>query len=524
MRFGFWFLFFPLFAFADKTFIYCSEAGPSTLNPQMATDGPTINATSEMMFNRLVEFEYGTTKVIPGLAESWDVSKSGRVYTFKLRKDVWFQTTENFKPTRALNADDVVFSLNRMRLKTHPFHKVGGGVYEYFVSMGLNELIEDVVKVDDYTVRITLTKPEASFIADMAVSFAVIHSKEYGDQLIKQKQLSKMDTDPVGTGPYILKRYVKDNSIRYEANPRYFRGPAKIPKVVFLITQDPSVRFQKLKTGECHLIAEPAPNDLKLMKSISSIQVAAEPGANVGYLAINVKKKPFDNLKVRQAIAYSLNVSSYLSAIFQGTAVQAKGPVPPTIPGYSDKLSGYEYNVDKAKSLLAEAGFKDGFDTEIYVPNVSRPYNPNGKKLGEMMQADLAKVNIRAKLVLLDWPTYLDKTRKGEHPLAETGWSTDNGDPDNFLDVLLSCQAVRGGSNVSEWCYPQYDQLIVNAKTISDESQRLNMYQKAQEIVHSQVPMIPIAHVKVHRGLSKKVVGYKISPIGTDAIYNLDLL
>jgi dipeptide transport system substrate-binding protein len=517
-------LFWSATATAEKVFVYCSEASPSTFNPQMGSDGSTFNAAAQMLFNRLVEFEYGTTKLIPGLAQSWELSKSGKVYTFHLRKDVWFHTTEAFHPTRPMNADDVIFSFNRMRLKSHPYHKVNGGVYEYFESMGMPDLIEDIVKVDDQTVRFVLSRAEAPFLSDMALSYAIIQSKEYGDQLLKNKTPGKLDTDPVGTGPFELKRYVKDSVIRYESNPRYYLGPAKLQKVVFLITPDPSVRFQKLKSGECHLIAEPSPTDLKMMKATPSLQVVSQPGANIGFLNINVKKKPFDNIKVRQAIAHALNLVNYVSVIFQGTAVPARTLVPPTIWGANDHLAAYEYNVDKAKELLKEAGFPNGFDAELWTLPVSRPYNPNGKKMGELMQADLAKIGIRITLVTYDWPTYLDKTRKGEHQLAQLGWVTDNGDPDNFLDVLLSCQGMRGGSNNSEWCYQPYDSLIMAAKQTTDEAERGKIYLKAQEIVHAQVPLIPIDHATVFRAVSKHVIGYKISPIGIEVFYPLDLL
>jgi dipeptide transport system substrate-binding protein len=510
-------------AIAEKVFVYCSEAGPSTFNPQMGSDGPTFNASSEPLFNRLVDFEYGTTKTIPGLAESWDISKTGKVYTFHLRKDVWFHSTETFKPTRAMNADDVLFSFNRMRLKDHPFHRISGGVYEYFQSMGLSDLIEDIVKVDENTVRFVLSRSEAPFLADLAMNFAVIHSREYADQLVKAKTLSKIDTEPVGTGPFILKRYVKDNSIRYDAHPKYFRGPAKIQRLVFLITPDASVRFQKLKTGECHFISEPAPTDLKAMKALPSVQVISQPGANLGYLAFNTKKKPFDILKVRLAISHALNLQNYLNVIFQGTATVAKGPLPPTIWGYNDKLNGYEYNVEKAKALLAEAGLPNGFETELWTLPVSRPYIPNGKKMGELMQADLAKIGIRVKLITYDWPTYLEKSRKGEHSLMQFGWVSDNGDPDNFLDYLLSCQSLRGGSNVANWCFAPYDQLVSNAKTLTDIGERTKLYMKAQEVFHAQAPWVPLSHATVFRAMSKKISGYKISPIGTEQFYPVDI-
>jgi dipeptide transport system substrate-binding protein len=256
---------------AEKTFVYCSEASPSTFNPQMAEDGPTFNASSQMLFNRLVEFEEGATRVVPGLAEKWSVSKDGLVYTFNLRKNAAFHTTDTFKPTRPMNADDVIWSFERPLKKDHPYNKVNGGNYVYFKGMAMDQMIKKIEKVDDYTVKFTLFKPEAPFLANMAMSFAVIHSKEYADQLLKAGTPQKIDIEPVGTGPFVLKRYAKDNSIRYEAHPAYWQGKAKLDKVVFAITPDPSVRFQKLKAGESDVFAseievdEPARRQRRLL-------------------------------------------------------------------------------------------------------------------------------------------------------------------------------------------------------------------------------------------------------------------
>ena len=510
-------------AYAEKTFVYCSEASPSTFNPQMAEDGPTFNASSQMLYNRLVEFEEGGTKTVPALAEKWDISKDGKAYTFHLRKGVKFHTTDAFKPTRDFNADDVLFSFERALKKDHPYHSVNGGKYLYFLGMELDQIVKNVEKVDDYKVKFTLTRPEAPFIADLAMRFAVILSKEYGDQLQKAGTMAKIDIEPVGTGPFVLKRYVKDNSIRYEAHPSYWAGRAKLDKVVFAITPDANVRFQKLKAGECHLVAEPAPQDLKNISSHPKLKLMSEPGANVGYLALNTQKKPFDNVEVRRAIAMALNRENYLQAVYQGTATSARNPIPATVWGSNPDIKEVEYNPKKAKELLKKAGFPNGFETELWTLPVARPYNPNGKKMGELMQADLAKIGIKAKLVTYDWPTYLAKGRAGEHQMIQLGWTTDNGDPDNFMGTLLSCAAVKSGSNMARWCDKKYDELIVKAKVVTDIAARSRQYFKAQETFAKELPWILLAHATVFRGMSKNVEGYKINPIGTEDFYPLDL-
>ncbi len=506
-----------------KTFVYCSEGSPSTFNPQMASDGTTFNASSRTIYNRLVDFKQGSTEIIPSLATTWKVSGDGLHYTFQLRKGVKFHSNENFTSTREFNANDVLFSFNRMRLKDHPYHKVNGGNYEYFESMEMGSLVKEIKKINDYEIEFILAKPEAPFLANMAMDFASILSEEYSAKLAKEKKEVEIDTHPIGTGPFVLKKYVKDNIIRYEAHPEYFEGKASIDKLVFTITQDPSVRFQKLKTGECNFVAYPAPTDLEKMRADKNITVLEEAGLNVGYIAMNVQKAPLNNPLVRQAIHHALNRSSYIAAIYLNNAEVAKNPIPPTMWSYNDTVKDYEYSPQKAKELLKKTGFEKGLELELWTLPVSRPYNPNGKKMGELIQADLKEVGINLKLISFDWPTYLSKARTGEHQMIQMGWTGDNGDPDNFLSVLLGCGSIEGGSNYARWCDKEFVSHIDQAKRITVQSQRAIHYLKAQEIFKKSAPWVTLAHAKVYRAMSKNVVGYKISPFGADTFYGVDL-
>jgi len=498
------------------TFVYCSEGSPSAFNPQITTDGTSNNAATHTVYNRLVEFSYGTTTVAPALASSWKISEDNLTYTFNLQKGVKFHTTEYFTPTRDFNADDVLFSLNRQWKKDHPYHPINGGSYEYFNAMEMGKLIKEIKKINDYKIQITLNKTEAPFLANMAMGFMSILSKEYADKLQKEKKMSKIDYLPIGTGPFVFKSYQKDSLIRYTAHKQYFKEVPKIEKLVFSITPDASVRYQKLKAGECHLIIEPSPADLEAMKLNKKISLLQAPGLNVAYLAINVLKEPFNNILVRKAINHALNKKSYIDAIYLGNAMVAKNPLPPTIWSYNEAVNDYPYDIEKAKSLLTAAGFPKGFTTELWTLPVTRPYNPNGKKMGEMMQADLLKVGITIKLVSYDWPTYLAKSRKGEHQLIQLGWTGDNGDPDNFLHVLLGCTAVTAGSNVAKWCNDDFNKLIEDAKRISDRKERTRLYEKAQLIFKDKAPWVTIAHSTIFRAMSKRVKGYKIDPLGGD--------
>ncbi|MBF0230652.1 MAG: ABC transporter substrate-binding protein [Desulfamplus sp.] len=505
-----------------KTFVYCSEGSPEGFTPALYTAGTTFDASSVQVFDRLTSFERGTTKIVPGLAESWEVSPDGTVYTFHLRKNVDFHTTTFFTPTRKFNADDVIFSFDRQRDPKHPYNKISGGNYEYFVSMGMVELIKSIEKKDDYTVVFNLTKPEAPFLANLAMDFASIHSAEYADKMLKAKTPDEFDQKPVGTGPFVFVSYQKDSTIRYQANETYWAGRAKIDKLVFTITPDASVRYAKLKAGECHLIPYPNPADLEQMKKDKNINLMQKEGLNVGYLAFNVKVKEFQDAKVRQALNMAINKQAIIDAVFQGAGKVAKNPLPPTIWSYNDAVKDYEYNVEAAKKLLAEAGFANGFETDLWAMPVQRPYNPNARRMAEMIQEDWSKVGVKAKIVSYEWGEYLKRSMAGEHKSLLLGWTGDNGDPDNFLSVLLGCDAV-GSSNRSQWCYKPFDDLIKKAKLTADPAERTKLYQEAQVVFKEQAPWVTIAHSVVFEPMNTKVVDFKIDPFGKHIFYGVDL-
>ncbi len=508
---------------AKTNLVYCSEGSPESFNPQRTLSGTARNATAATIYDRLVDFEQGGTTLENSLAESWAISEDKKTYTFNLRKDVKFQTTEYFTPTRNFNADDVLFSFNRQLREDHPYHYVGGGNYQYFQGMGMQKLIKQVIKVNDYQVQIILNQPEAPFLSDLAMPFMSILSAEYGEQLSKANKKEDIDSLPVGTGPFLFKRYLKDSTIRYQAHAGYWKGKSAIDNLIFAITPDANVRYMKLKKGECDIVIYPSPADLADIKKQQDINLVEEKGLNIGYLAMNIEKAPFNNPLVRQAIAHALNKEAYVKAIYLGNADTAINPYPPTMWSYNKDVSVYDYNPEKAKALLKQAGMESGFSTSIWTLPVSRPYNPNGRKMGEMMQQDLAKVGINVELLSFDWGTYLDKVKNGEHSMVQLGWAGDNGDPDNFLYTLFSCDSVKRGSNNSRYCQKDFDQRIQQARTESDFQLRKSLYREALDILSKDSPVIPIAHSKVFRAMNDKVSGYVMSPFDVDNFYQLSI-
>ncbi len=506
-----------------KTLVYCSEGSPEGFNPQFYTAGTTFDATSRPIYNRLVEFERGTTKIGPGLAESWAATGDGTIYTFKLRKGAKWHTTPGFTPTRDFNADDVLFSFNRQWKTDHPFHKVSGGKYEYFNSMGMAALLKSVEKVDDQTVRFTLNSPEAPFIANLGMDFASILSAEYADKMLKAGTPEKVDLEPVGTGPFVRVAYQKDAVIRYKAHPDYWQGKAKIDDLVYAITPDAAVRYAKLKAGECHVMPYPNPADLEAMRKDPAINLMQQEGLNVGYWAFNTQKKPFDDKRVRQALSYAVNKQAIIDAVFLGSGAPATNPIPPTIWSYNKNVKDYPYDPAKAKQLLTEAGLGGGFEMDLWAMPVQRPYNPNARRMAELIQADLAKVDVKAKIVTYDWAEYLKRSKDGEHQSLLLGWTGDNGDPDNFLHTLLGCDAAKDGTNRARWCYKPFDDLVVAAKKTPDVEKRTELYEKAQVVFKEEAPWFTVAHSVAFKPVRKEVVDFKISPFGAHIFYGVDI-
>lgn len=507
-----------------KTLVYCSEGSPENFTPSMNTTGTSLDA-ARPVYNNLVQFTPGTTQVEPALAESYEVSDDGKTLIFHLRKGVKIHSGVNgFAPTRDFGADDVIWSFERMWKPDHSYAKVSGGSYDLFNDMGMPELLASVTKTNDLTVVIKLTKPSAPIISNLAMDFATIHSAEYADYLMKKGTPEQFDQIPVGTGPFIFVDYQKDAVIRYKANPDYWGGKPKIDDLVYAITPDATARYAKLQANECQVMPYPNPADLAAMKANPDIQVLELAGLNIGYLAMNVQKPPFDKVEVRQAIAMAIDRDTILNEVYQGAGQKAKNPIPPTIWSYDNSTVDYGYDPEKAKAMLKAAGV-DHLETDLWWMPVQRPYNPNAKRMAEMMQADLAKVGINATLVSYEWGEYRKRLLAGEHQMGLLGWTGDNGDPDNFLAVLLGCDknGKPNAQNISKWCDPTFSELITKAAEISDTAERTKLYVEAQKIHHAQVPWLNIAHSTVFEPIRKEVSGYKVSPLGKHEFHAVDI-
>ena len=519
------------FAQAATNLVYCSEGSPAGFDPGQYTTGTDFDASAETIYNRLSEFERGSTNVIPGLATSWDISPDNLTYTFHLRDGVKFHTTPYFTPTRNFNADDVLFTFNRMLDKDMPFRKAYPTEFPYFTDMGMDKNIAKVEKLDDKTVKFTLNTVDAAFIQNMAMHFASIESAEYADKLLKEGRPADINQKPIGTGPFVFKSYQKDSNIRYTGNKDYWKPEdVKIDNLIFAITTDPSVRMQKLKKNECQITIYPRPADLQSLKEDPNLKMPSQAGFNTGYIAYNVMDKikgsdepnPMAQLKVRQALDMAVNKQQIIDSVYQGAGQLATNVLPPTQWSYDESIKDAPYDPEKAKQLLKEAGIKEGTEITLWAMPVQRPYNPNAKLMAEMLQSDWGKIGIKAKIMTYEWGEYIKRSKGGENGAMLIGWSGDNGDPDNWLGTLFGCDAING-NNFSKWCNPEFDKLITAAKNTTDKEQRTKLYEQAQQLLKEQVPLTPIAHSTVYQPMRKNVEGFKISPLGLMSFYGVSV-
>lgn len=506
-----------------KTLVYCSEGSPEGFNPSLYTAGTTFDASSKTIFNRLVEFDRGTTTIVPGLAESWEVSEDGLEYTFNLRQGVSFHSNDDFSPTRDFNADDVIHSFMRQKDPENPYNGLSGGSYEYFAGMSMDSLIADIERIDDYTVKFVLNEPEAPFLANLGMDFASIMSLEHAEAMTEAGTPELIDLEPVGTGPYQLVAYQQDAVIRYSANPDYWAGAAPIDTLIFSITPDASVRYAKLQAGECHVMPYPNPSDIEAMRGEEEITLLEQEGLNVGYLAFNTEKDPFTDARVRIALNMAIDRQAIVDLVYEGAGTVAKNPIPPTIWSYNDAVEDLPYDPEAARELLAEAGFPEGFSTDVWAMPVQRPYNPNAGRVAELIQADWAEIGVEAEIVTFEWGEYLERSANGEHETVLLGWTGDNGDPDNFLYVLLGCDAVQGGSNRARWCFEPFNDLLVQAKRTTDMAERTALYEEAQVIFKEQIPWVTLAHSVVFMPVRNEVLDYRIDPFGGHIFYGVDI-
>jgi len=517
----------------EKILIFGCSGDADKLDPADVTDGEST-ARTDGIFEGLVEYKSGSAEIQPCLATSWVTSTDGKNITFNLRQDVKFHDGTDF------NADAVVFSFERQYNTSHPYHQYGEWSYWGWMFSD----IQRVEKIDNYTVKIVLSRSNAAIMTSLAM-FTV--------SIVSPTNTAKWGTDafknPCGTGPFKFVEWVKDDHITVEANKEYWRGAPKLDKIIYRVIKDPSARLLAIQAGEIQGMEYPDPASLASIEADNNLHLLTAAGMNVGYIAMNngygyndsnkngmhdqnepwVKTPgyfaPFTNRSVRQAVNYAINKTSIIKNLYKGTAIVAKNGMPPFMLGYNDAIVDYTYDPAKARELLTEAGYPNGFNTTLWVMPVSRPYMFDPTKIGEAIQSYLEAVNIHVTIFQIDWATYLAKTQAGEHPMCLLGWTGDNGDPDNFMNVLYGANACTIGTagNVAFYNNTDVQDLLSSALQTYDTTQRANLYKEAQAIIHEDAPFVYVAHANQNLVFTKNVQGFILNPTARYFFYPVDM-
>ena len=489
-----------------QVLVFGRGADSVSLDPGIVTDGESFKVTQNL-FETLLNFGEEDTTIHPGLAKEWTVSDDGLTYTFQLQEGVKFHDGTDF------NAEAVIKNVNRWK----------GGTEEefyYFNSMFKAEgedVIKDVTADGDYTVVFTLSRPQAPFLKNLAMSpFGIASPTAF------EAAGESFGDNPVGTGPFKFVEWKRTETITIEKFTDYWQaGLPKLDKVIFRSIPDNSARLNALTSGEIDLADGINPSDGKTVEGNAELQLIERPSMNIGYLGLTNTRPPFDNKLVRQAVNYAIDKQAIVDAFFEGRAQVAANPMPPSISGYNDAISPYPYDPEKAKALLAEAGY-DGKEIELWAMPVPRPYMPDGAKVAEVIQKNLEDVGIKSKIVTFEWATYLEKAKDGEADAFMLGWTGDNGDADNFIYTLLDKDNIKS-NNYAYYSNDEVHDLLIKAQSETDENVRNDLYKKAQEIIHDDAPWVPLAHSTPLLAAKAGVKGFVPHPTGSDKLDNVSI-
>lgn len=507
--------FVPLAAHADNSapqggdIVVTYKDDITTLDPAIGYDWVNWSMIKSL-YSRLMDYEPGTAKLVPSLAESFEVSPDGLTYTFKLRKGV------KFSNGRELVASDVKWSIERaVNPKTQgPGAGFFGAIAGFDdVAGGKSEVLSGIETPDDGTVIFHLSRPDATFLHVLAINFASVVPKE-----AVEAAGGDFGKKPVGSGTLILKDWTIGQKLVFERNPDYFvKGMPHVDKVTVEVGQEPLVALLRLQKGEVDIAGDgiPPAKFLEVKNSPDGAQMIVDgEQLHTGYITLNTHVKPFDNVKVRQAVNMAIN-KERITRILNGRATPANQPLPPLMPGYDKSFTGYAYDVEKAKATLAEAGLPDGFETVLYATNT----DPQ-PRIAQAIQQDLAAIGIKAEVrTLAQGNVIAAGGTDGEAPMIWSGgmaWIADFPDPSNFYGPILGCAgAVQGGWNWSWYCNKDLDQRAVAADSMSDPAkaeERQAVWGKIFTDIMADAPWVPVIN-------ERRVVAKSLRMGGPDNIY-----
>jgi peptide/nickel transport system substrate-binding protein len=484
----------------EKTLIIALGADATFLDPESVMNNESGFVMSAI-FDGLTKYKKGTSEPGPGLAEKWDISEDGKEYTFYLRKGVKFHDGTDF------NADAMIAELDRVTNEDNPYYVYKQEGVHSFATFTWG-IVDSFEKVDDYTIKIMLSEPHAPFLASIAMVWSGIMSPA-----AIEKWGFEVNDHPVGTGPFKLVEWVRNDHLTLEANKDYWDGAPQVDKLIYRIVPESSVRLLKLEQGEVQILADVSPDDYERIKSNSDLVLLEQPGLTVNGIALIADAEPWTDVRVRQAVNYAVNKDEMNEFLYKNAAVTAATGMPPILMGYPKDLQPYPYDPEKAKQLLADAGYPDGFTYKLLCYENPRGYNPVGIKMAVAIQEYLAAVGINLELETLEWGAFLDTRRRADNKdLGMVGWSGDNGDPDNFLWEMFSTDNIPVG-NTSHFSDPELDEILRKARTVSDTAERASLYEQAATIIHDEAPWLFVNHTLHVRATRANVEGFALNPL-----------
>ena len=498
----------------------------STLDPAVGYDWQNWSIIKSI-FDGLMDYKPGTTELVPDLAEKYEIADDGLTYIFTLRDGLKFHNG------RAVSSADVKYSFERM---INPATQSPGAGYfggiEGFAEFqaGTAKEVTGIQTPDDKTVIIKLTAPNAAFLHIMAINFGFVVPKEE-----VEKYGADFGHHPVGTGAFKFVEWNLGQNLTLERFADYhIKGVPYLDKIVFEIGQEPTVNLLRLQKGEVDVLGDGIP-------PAQFVQITTDPAnkdlyvvgdqLHTGYIALNVKVKPLDDVKVRQAINMAINKDRIVQ-IINGRGVPANQVLPPAMPGYDPDYQGYAYDPAGAKKLLADAGLPDGFQTELYTTNT----DPQ-PRIAQAIQQDLAAIGVRADIKALAQAEVITAGgTEGQAPMVWSGglaWIADFPDPSNFYSVILGCSgAVAGGWNWSWYCNPDLDKKATAADAMTDPTKAADRAKAWSEIyagVMADAPWVPIMNETRYTMHSERVGGEPVLfvepihiPVNYDYIFATD--
>jgi peptide/nickel transport system substrate-binding protein len=510
------------------TLVFGTASDPVVLDGALVSDGESLRAIDQI-FETLVSLEPGSTELAPGLAKSWEISDDGLTYTFELEEGVTFHDGEPF------NAEAVCFNFDRWYNFEGSFQNPSASYYWQTVFGGFAETdpesgapeesyYESCNPVDEGTVELKLTKPSSAILGALALSnFGIASPKaleEFGanegtvDEEGVFRPTGTFGTEhPIGTGPFMFESWTRGDRLTIARYEDYWGEKAKLDKVIFRPIPDNAARLQALQTGEIQGYDLVEPQDIETIESDENLQILDRPAFNVGYVGFNQAKKPLDNIKVRQAIAHGLNRQEVVDEFYGGRGEVAKQFMPPEVVGYADDVTEYEYDPEKSKQLLQEAGLTLPVPIEFYYPSdVSRPYMPDPKRNFEAFRQSLEQAGFRVTPKTAPWsPDYLGAVDEGNAQVYLLGWTGDYGDPDNFVGTFFqNPQKAWGFEN------PEIHGALADAETETDFATRESLYQDANRLIMDFLPGVPYVHTQPALAFAANVKGYVPSPVSLE--------